>query len=111
MITLTIPMKIESLNKVLRWHWATRGRVKRQWKDYLTIVGHRKVDGHTPFHRIEILSRRKKLVDEDNLSPKILIDAIKELGWIVDDNPNEITTKVEQEKCKAADECTVIGLE
>jgi hypothetical protein len=49
---------------------------------------------------VRVTSHRKRLCDPDNLCPKYFIDCLRYAGLIRDDNPNEITLEVRQEKSK-----------
>lgn len=114
MIELTVPCRIESLNKTLRMHWAMRSRLKSDWMWMLKIagrdVGLNKLLEKVPFKKVTIVSHRKRLLDKDNAygASKIPLDAIKELGWIEDDSTEHIKLKVEQVKSKT--DFTVIKL-
>lgn len=60
---------------------------------------------------VRIVSRRCRLLDPDNPCPKFHIDALRYLGLIRDDRPQDIALTVEQEKVGTkAEECTIIEL-
>ena len=61
--------------------------------------------------KIEV--HRSRFQDKDNMygSVKPLVDAVKKLGWIVDDDPAHLDLKVEEIKSKRVDQRTEIFLE
>jgi Holliday junction resolvase RusA-like endonuclease len=67
-------------------------------------MGDRYVKGRV-FKKLTIISRRKRLIDQDNLCAKMLIDAIKELGWIADDSVAKCDITVRQIKSNEHDTC------
>jgi hypothetical protein len=48
---------------------------------------------------VRVRSVRKRLLDEDNLCEKYLVDALRYCGLIPDDAPNKVKIEVSQEKC------------
>lgn len=96
-ITIHIERKMETLNKVLRWHWSRRAKEKEAWK--LELLPFKKAIGRKKFKNVRIISVRKRLLDVDNLTggAKQLIDGIKEMGWIHDDNPKSCNIEVLQQ--------------
>ena len=56
---------------------------------------------------------RSRFQDKDNMygSVKPIVDAIKKLGWIVDDDNKHLDLKVEEIKSKRKDQRTEIFLE
>lgn len=61
--------------------------------------------------RITITSRRRKLVDQDNLYVKDCVDALKGI-FIEDDSPAHIELVVKQEKVgSVSQEATIIEIE
>lgn len=62
--------------------------------------------------RVRIISRRRRLIDPDNLVPKWFIDCLRYAGYIPDDRAQDIVLEVSQEKVKSkAEECTRIEIE
>ncbi len=60
---------------------------------------------------IRFISRRTRLLDPDNLTPKYLLDGLRYAGLIYDDRAQDITVQTEQEKVKfKAEEETVIEI-
>lgn len=107
-IVVSMPLKVMSLNELLRVHRFAHRRLRRQWERALIAFSGRRFAG--PFTRIEIASYRKKLLDYDNLvgGCKLLLDAIRALEWIEDDDPDAI--KVDYRQVKAAEESTLVRL-
>lgn len=64
--------------------------------------GPRRVEGR---YRIVVTSRRKRLLDYDNLCIKFLIDGLRHCGVIPDDNPAIIgAVELRQEKITKGEE-------
>ena len=77
-----------TLNQLLRTHWAARGRDLESWKYHiLAVAGNRHKLAKRGRVRLKIVVYRGKLQDPDNAvgSVKPLVDALKRLGWLVDD--------------------------
>ena len=49
--------------------------------------------------RVCVRTRRKRLLDEDNICEKFAIDALRYCGAIPDDNPERTRIEVTQTKC------------
>ena len=47
---------------------------------------------------VRIISVRKRLIDPDNLSGKTLTDCLRNAGFLLDDNAEEISYQIEQRK-------------
>lgn len=109
----TIPdYDLISPNRLMRMHFATRGRLHTVAVDLLTIFGDPIVffDNQVDIEIIRQYGYRKRQMDEDNLygACKIILDALRNpsprskkpsLGIIKDDSPNIIRTlSVKQEK-------------
>lgn len=107
-IVVSMPLKVMSLNELLRVHRFAHRRLRRQWERALIAFSGRRFAG--PFTRIEIASYRKQLLDYDNLvgGCKLLLDAIRALEWIEDDDPDAI--KVDYRQVKAKEESTQVRL-
>lgn len=52
-----------------------------------------------PSFRVSVCSIRTRLLDEDNLSEKYLVDQLRYFGLIPDDNPAQTTICSTQRKC------------
>lgn len=102
-----------SLNKIpithncfLRLHWSKRAKDKEEWK--FLLLPHYKIRNIVEGKKIEltIIIYRHRIQDPDNrvASLKNLIDALKEMRFLVDDNdkwlvlnlPQEIKSKIEE---------------
>lgn len=95
-----------SPNKMLRMHWAVRRKLKREIIAELELrVMPFLMKNEIPFQKCHIvverhISGRHKFMDPDNLvgSMKMLIDAMRELGIINDDTPEDVVITARQEK-------------
>ena len=102
-----------TLNQTLRWHWMKRHRYNEGW--FVRLLG---AAGRPSFKpkgkaKLRITVYRSRFQDKDNMygSAKPLIDAVKKLGWIVDDDPKHLDLKVEEIKSKRKDQRTEMFLE
>lgn len=106
MITVVIGEATPSLNETLRMHWARRRAMATQWSFALAIgfsaADASKANGK---RKLTIERRGRRLLDEDNLAGgcKFVIDAVKKLGYLVDDDPAWLELVVTQSTIKRAD--------
>jgi Holliday junction resolvase RusA-like endonuclease len=118
---------IPSLNQVRRWqykrwHWKFRKLDEKyrnqiitafaDFEDHILQTEKKHVQWKaTGFRIVRITSIRKKLLDIDNLhgGAKTLIDVIKKLNLIIDDNPDHV--KIEVHQCVRKDTGTVIEIQ
>lgn len=90
--------KIASLNELPKWHWNDVSKVKKQYKDVISDWYIGDPNGE-PLESMAIVFKLKRhngrILDSDNIGfiIKWTIDAIKESGWLVDDD--QITYLVE----------------
>lgn len=102
-----------TLNQTLRWHWMKRHRYNEGW--FVEFLGAAGRPSFTPQGRVKmkIEVHRSRFQDKDNMygSVKPLVDAVKKLGWMVDDDPAHLDLKVEEIKSKRVDQRTEIFLE
>jgi hypothetical protein len=58
---------------------------------------------------VRIVSRRKRLLDQDNLCEKYIVDLLRYCGAITDDSPEQTQIQVAQTKCRKgeAEEITI----
>lgn len=108
---MTFEYQFESLNKMMRTHWAVR---KKRQEELMAAVDYSaprplpKFKGKTRLTIIRQWGKRGRAFDPDNLvaSCKMLIDCLKEpkgrskygLGIIPDDSPDHLELLVKQEK-------------
>ena len=101
---ISLPRTAPSLNRLLRLHWADRRKLKDDWQ-WLLLAERAK--GNFPKHqtklKITITRFSPKLLDTDNLygSCKIVLDAMKAVGILVDDSPSHIDLICSQAKGKS----------
>lgn len=90
--------KIASLNEIPKWHWSSVAKVKQEYKSIISDWYIGSYDGE-PLSSMTIVFKikrhNKKILDSDNIGfiIKWTIDAIKESGWLTDDD--QITYLVE----------------
>ncbi len=65
---------------------------------------------HTGRVHVRVISRRKRLIDPDNLCAKYFIDCLRYAQIIQDDSADKITLEVSQEKVTSGNEETVIEI-
>ena len=101
---ITLPIKVESRNKLDRQHWAVKRKAKQTYQLFIrNQMRLQKIKAaEQKKYKLVILSYRKKKLDYDNLvgGCKHLIDALIEEGFIFDDSPDYVDLKVEQYKSK-----------
>ena len=100
-----------TLNKFLRMHWA----VKKKYNDNWMTLGIA-ICGRPTFEpgkaEMIITMYRSRLQDKDNRygSVKSLVDTFTKLGRIRDDDKENLTLKVKEEKSKRKDQRTEVVL-
>ena len=109
-----------SANQIMRWHWAQRKRLRSQLQWELTAaladLGMKLpplLYGKTaPKRRVTITVYRPRRLDPDNAGPKILLDAMRDIGLIRNDSPKWLELVVEQkiEKCECRTEIYIEDL-
>ena len=101
---LTLQSIPPSMNQVMRMHWAERKRLRSQLQWELTAaladVG-RKLPPPlygkaAPRRRVTITTYRPRRLDPDNAQPKILLDAMRDIGLIRNDSPRWLELVVNQ---------------
>jgi len=75
-------------------------------------LGTEEGEGESPGRiAIRFISRRVRLLDPDNLTPKYVLDGLRYAGLIYDDRASDITFSCEQEKvAHRAEEETIISI-
>ena len=101
---LVLPLKIKSLNEILKQHWATRRKSKQEYALFIRNQMRLKniPKAKCKKYYIKILSYRKKLLDYDNLVAgcKGLLDAMIDENLIHDDSPDYVNVIYKQYKSK-----------
>lgn len=84
---IVIPWVPPTLNQYCRAHWTKQ----RAWVDLAAAHIYSAV-GRGPRYptkvRVEFQQYRKRTVDRDNATPKVLCDALVRLSWVEDDSEN-----------------------
>jgi len=109
---LTLKSIPPSMNQVMRMHWAERRRLRStlQWELTAALA-----DGGTklppllfgktaPRRRVIVHVYRPRRLDPDNAGPKILLDAMRDIGLIRNDSPRwlllEVVQFIERTNCR-----------
>ena len=93
-IKITIPENMPSLNEWKNWYWTQQQKYKQQMTEYIFALYLRIGRPPKPITaRIQIIHyfptcRRR---DDDNYTPKFLGDALKNAGFLTDDNSQVLT--------------------
>ncbi len=97
-IAFTFPGRLKSPNEILGRHWSVKHKERnRLFLEVFAAIRKGKVD--YPMN-VRVTQFRWRMLDPDNLvgSCKPLLDALKGLGWLVDDRAKWCTLHVEQRK-------------
>lgn len=89
---------VPSLNRILRKHWSTLGREKKDAQDCLLealAVMPRRAPATGRIHLLVTLYR-VRLIDPDNAFPKPLIDCMRAARLLVDDDPSCLDLTIRQ---------------
>src|ERR1700745_363750 len=106
MLTLVIPDAPPSLNRLLRMHWRARERLQDRWTHeiWAALRGNEGL-GKGPVEpllraQVTIERRSPRELDTDNCyaSMKPVVDSLKVLKLITDDNPEHLTLTVTQSR-------------
>ena len=102
-----------SLNKVLRMHWTKRRKLLEAWMWMIRVAWGHPLTTCQIKRKVTITLHHSRLFDKDNAygACKVIFDALKSQGLIVDDSPEWLEASVKQEKCKHKERHTVIQLE
>lgn len=98
LIEIKIPLKVPSLNVLLRLHWSARSKLKAQWGLFIR----RPVDP-IYFKKITIIGMQKRLYDYDNFvggCKELVVDNLRHKNWIKDDNIKNVKIEYLQMKSK-----------
>lgn len=89
--TFDIPARIPSNNKLLRMHWANRGRLVKEWLGFVKLFAKiEPIDSHCKLTVTEIVPKGGRRLDETNLlasADKLIIDALVKLKLLKNDSP------------------------
>jgi len=101
MIELSIPEATPTLNSFVHAHWTKYRAARKHWSLLVMVAkSQAKQTLLEPLARASVRVERhgKYTLDEDNLvgGCKVLIDALKDNGLIVDDSPEHLSLTVEQ---------------
>lgn len=115
--SLSVPKKIQSLNKYMYKKatgsfWQIK-KEKELWEKLLRYTISTPAGICTQKRVLKIVSIRKKLLDYDNLvgGSKIIIDALRKMGWMVDDNDQWLAREyIQRKKEKNEEERTILEL-
>lgn len=90
----------------------TSGRSKLERCSPTTAVGQSKAKrGDSPRLLVRVTSVRRRLIDEDNLCEKYVLDCCRYAGLIPGDSPSEVRIETRQRKAaKGEDEVTVVEI-
>lgn len=110
----TLPSATPSLNTLTRTHWAVRARdkVSLMWQ-VKSLANRHRVPRATGPRRLTITRMGKMVLDQDNLAGgcKDLIDVLKNLHLVLDDNPEVCSMVFHQVTSRSVEPHTVITLE
>ena len=100
-----------TLNKFLRMHWAVKKKYNDNWMTLGIAICGRPTFAPGKAEMI-ITMYRSRLQDKDNRygSVKSLVDTFTKLGWIRDDDMQNLSLKVKEEKSKRKDQRTEVVL-
>lgn len=114
---LEIPDVPPSLNKVLNMHWRTKRKLQSDWAWLVLAATNKQQRIELKYSlvkkRVRITLHHSRLYDTDNAygACKVLFDALKNNGFLVDDNELWLLSTVEQEKCPHKKRHTIIDME
>lgn len=98
LIEIKIPLKVPSLNVLLRMHWSSRSKLKKQWAQLI-----RRLIEPIYFKKITIIGMQKRLYDYDNFvggCKELVVDNLRQKNWIKDDNIKNVKIEYLQMKSK-----------
>ncbi len=113
MIHFVIDHRILSRNQLDKMHWSQRGKVRQAWT-YL-FRAQLRMPYTQPLHGdcralVTIFSHRNRLIDDDNLAGggKPVLDAMKHVGLIKDDNRTWCRVSYDQYQVPKTEEKTEV---
>ena len=101
-----IPRLTPSLNVTLRKHWAWGAHEKRSWEAWLYTLKSQDPGGDRQYRRIIIVRVGTRDLDPDNLAGgcKSLLDAIRDVGLILDDDAKSVSVEYRQRRPRDGEE-------
>lgn len=97
---IAIKKPIVSQNVRDKWHWAKRSAERIEWEKEIWAALNGQVKKHKAKgkRRLKITSIRPRMLDFLNLcgGSKGLVDAIVNLGLLIDDSPNYVDVEIKQ---------------
>jgi Holliday junction resolvase RusA-like endonuclease len=108
-IRIVIPTPLPSLNETQRMHRMAYHRLGKQWALAIKMLAP-KLEPATGKRRVVIERRSTRELDKDNAygGAKVVVDALKKLGLILDDNSANLDLEVVQSKCGASERASTI---
>jgi hypothetical protein len=112
-----VGLVVHSQNVTDRLHWAQRAKLKKMWTNWLLRLTSNVPRPATGKRAVTILSyRRRRITDHANLvgGAKLVIDAIRDAGLIVDDSDQWMIASYGQELARLSPdgrESTVVIIE
>lgn len=110
---ITIPDVPPSLNKVLRMHWVVKRKLSTYWETLVwTLIPHKGNRWEGKKKQVLLTLHHSRFYDKDNAygACKVVVDALKNCGFIMDDTEEWLDLNVEQEKCPHKQRRTVIRI-
>ena len=109
--TITIPDVPPSLNALPR-HWAAKRDLREYWRQSIFAANNNVKHQLYTRSKVTVTLHNSRQYDRDNAygACKIIFDALKHLGWIVDDRAEFLEASVEQVKCSRKEKKTVIEI-
>ena len=99
MILLELDQVYPSLNKWMRVHWRERARINNDWHWLILKAAQKACCGKPNYANAKVsivltfpVIRRR---DNDNYTPKFVMDALVGAGILQDDNAKQVQTSVE----------------
>jgi Holliday junction resolvase RusA-like endonuclease len=110
-IRIVIPMATPSLNETQRMHWGRRSREGKQWLAMVALLC-RDVPRATGRRHVTIERFGVRELDKDNAygGAKVLVDCLKKLGIIINDDAANLDLEVVQRRCKWGESRTEIAI-
>lgn len=111
--TFTLPFVYPSLNSILALHWVKRRRFKRTYQDVMLSIikssGIKPVVGKA-YVNIFLHFKDRRRRDEDNYTPKWLMDVMVGAGIFSDDDSKHVSSSVRIHPQKFDNEHTIVKI-